>query len=257
MGIARVDVGEMKRLAAAFSTRLAALKADLAPADFWYPYGTLANLEHLDALLKGPYRLFWQLAAEDAVADIGGADGDLAFFLESLGYSVDLIENASTNFNGLRGAKLLKSAMHSAVAIHEVDLDSQFVLPRSQYGLVLFLGILYHLKNPYFALETLARSARYCLISTRIARLAADRRTVIRDIPVAYLLDDREANNDPTNYWILSDAGLRRLLKRTGWTVCCYMTVGNTSNSDPASAEGDERAFCLVRSQLANASTGK
>ncbi len=113
-------------------------------------------------------------------------------------------------------------------------------------------------------METLGKAARYCLISTRIAkfnvsktkpagRFAAfspDKRTNLKDLPVAYLLDEAEANNDSTNYWIFSDAGLRRLLQRTNWDICDYMTAGNTTDSDPASADGDERAFCLVKSRL-------
>lgn len=67
---------------------------------------------------------------------------------------------------------------------------------------------------------------------------------------MAYLLDERESNNDSTNYWIFSDAGFRRILKRTGWEIRDYITVGNTANSDPATQEGDERAFCLAESRV-------
>jgi hypothetical protein len=196
--------------------------------------------------------------------DIGCADGDMAFFLESLGCKAHVVDYAPTNYNGMQGVRLLKSELSSSIEIHEVDLDSQFRLPQETFGLAFFLGILYHLKNPYYALESLAKSARYCLISTRIAKfdtrhiepdvrsanLLPDKRTNLSRLPVAYLLDVLEANNDSTNYWIFSDAGLRRILKRTGWDICDYMTVGNTTNSDPASAEGDERAFCLVKSRL-------
>ena len=45
-------------------------------------------------------------------------------------------------------------------------------------------------------------------------------------------------------------AGLRRILHRTGWDVLDYMSVGNTTQSDPASPGGDERAVCLLRSRL-------
>jgi hypothetical protein len=65
----------------------------------------------------------------------------------------------------MQGVKLLKTALSSSVEIHDVNLDSQFLLPEKSYSLVIFLGILYHLKNPYYALETLAKSANYCLIS--------------------------------------------------------------------------------------------
>lgn len=197
-----------------------------------------------------------ELIGGRATLDIGCADGDLAFFLESLGFEAQVIDYAPTNFNSLRGVKLLKQALSSSVVIHEINLDAQFSVPQQAYGLVFFLGILYHLKNPFYVLEALAHTTEYCLISTRIAKFNArfskpDRRTNLSQIPVAYLLDDLESNNDSTNYWIFSDAGLRRILKRTGWEVCDYITVGNTANSDPASGEGDERAFCLARSRSA------
>lgn len=259
-----MDIAEIKNKAALFKQTLETKKQELAPQAFnWYPYGTLENFALLDALLTGEHRFLLDLIGEQPTVDIGCADGDLAFFLETLGCEVQVVDYAPTNYNSLQGVKLLKSALSSSVVINEVDLDAQFSLPEENYGLAFFLGILYHLKNPFYALEALARSARYCLISTRVAKfntrdakfdttfvkLLPDKRTNFSQLPVAYLLDEVEANNDSTNYWIFSDAGLRRILKRTGWDICDYMAVGNTANSDPASAEGDERVFCLVKSR--------
>ena len=112
--------------------------------------------------------------AHGKVADIGAADGDLAFFLERQGLSVDMIDNEYTNFNGLEGARILKETLNSAVAIQSVDLDSQFSLAGQKYDAVFFLGTLYHLKNPFFLLESLARLTRYCLVRTCIAKQTAD-----------------------------------------------------------------------------------
>lgn len=75
----------------------------------------------------------------ESIADIGGADGDLAFFLESLGYQVDFVDHAPTNANGLRGVRTLRKALNSAITINDVDLDSQFALPHDHYRLVIFL----------------------------------------------------------------------------------------------------------------------
>ena len=69
---------------------------------------------------------------------------------------------------------------------------------------------------------------------------------------MAYLLNTAEANNDPTNYWIFSEAGLRRILDRTAWDVCDYQTTGCQSGSDPTRLDRDQRAFCLLRSKLAD-----
>ena len=73
---------------------------------------------------------------------------------------------------------------------------------------------------------------------------------LLQPLPVAYLLDPTECNNDNTNYWIFSEAGLRRILSRTGWDILDFITLGNDRDSDPASPKGDERAFCLVRSRV-------
>ncbi|MEJ7745149.1 MAG: methyltransferase domain-containing protein [Luteimonas sp.] len=249
-----IEIEAMKDKALAFDTALSATKASLSSTDFpWYPYGTLNNLIHLDALLTGTNRQLLKLIGDRATLDIGCADGDLALFLETLGCEVQVVDYAPTNYNSLRGFKLLKEFFSSSVELNELDLDAQFALPEKSYGLVFLLGILYHLKNPFFVLESLAKVTEYCLISTRIAKFDSEisqlkERVDFSHIPAAYLLDDLEANGDSSNYWIFTDAGLRRILKRTGWEILDYKLIGNTLNSDPASVGGDERAFCLVRS---------
>lgn len=258
-----MDIVTMHDKAMEFERFLAEKKHELREPDFWYPYGTLGNFAHFDALLTGEHRFLLNLIGGKTTVDIGCADGELAFFMESLGCRAQVIDYAPTNNNNLRGVKLLKETLSSSVEIHEVDLDSQFSLPEKEYNLAFFLGILYHLKNPFYVLEALSKAARYCLISTRIAMFnrptteiekttaesSPNDRVDIRNIPVAYLLDDLEANNDATNYWIFSDAGLRRILIRSGWEILDYKTVGNTTDSDPGSAEGDERAYCLIKSR--------
>lgn len=244
------DDSELPGKALAFAQVLVAKKREAVPPDFpWYPYGTIHNFGPLTELLRREGRTLADLIGGGTVLDIGCADGDLAFFLEQLGNRVQVVDYGPTNYNTMRGVRLLKGALGSSLGIHEVDLDAQFSLPHERYELVFFLGILYHLKNPYYALEALAKSAGYCFISTRITRFAPDKRTELAGIPVAYLLDPLEANNDATNYWIFSEAGLRRILQRAGWDVCQFLTLGNTTASDPASAEGDERAFCLAKSR--------
>ena len=183
------------------------------------------------------------------VADIGGADGDLAFFLERQGLTVDVIDNEYTNFNGLAGARTLKEALNSSVAIQSVDLDSQFSFAGQQYDVVFFLGTLYHLKNPFFLLESLARVTKYCFVTTRIAKQTTDGQP-LAPYPVAYLLGPRECNSDATNFWIFSDHGFKRLTDRTGWKLLSYVTIGDTISSTPADPDHDERAFCLLEKRL-------
>jgi SAM-dependent methyltransferase len=181
-----------------------------------------AGLDLLE-LCRGKYR---------RVADVGAADGDLAFFLEELGFSVDLIDYEYTNFNRLNGARILKKALDSSITIRSIDLDSESQLFEEKYDAAFLLGVLYHLKNPFFLLERLAHVTRYCFLSTRIARQTVDGLPLSK-YPVAYLLGPEECNNDSTNFWIFSDEGLRRLIQRAGWNILAYTTIGDTSSSTP------------------------
>lgn len=246
-----MDFETLRDRALAFREELLTRKEKIAPRDFeWYPYDTMANILHLDTLLSGPRRALFGSLTGARVADIGAADGDFGFFLEQeLGCRVDVIDNAPTNFNGLRGARRLVAELDSTVGVHEIDLDTQFSLPAQRYRAVFFLGLLYHLKNPFYVLEALAARTEWCFVSTRVAQVAPDHRTRLHDQPVAYLLDPAEANNDATNFWIFSQAGLRRLFDRAGWHVMDFVTVGCRSDSDPSSQDRDERAFALLRSK--------
>lgn len=245
-----MDFETLRERALAFREDLLVRKDEIAPTDFgWYPYDTMANILHLDALLSGPQRTVFDTIAGGRIADVGAADGDFGLFLEGeLGCSVDIVDHAPTNFNGLRGARRLVEELGSAAEVHEIDLDSQFDLPAERYRAVFFLGLLYHLKNPFYVLEALAKRADLCFLSTRVARLTPDG-TPVRDQPVAYLLDPAEANNDATNFWILSETGLRRLFDRTGWDVVDFVTVGCQEGSNPRDQDKDERAFALLRSK--------
>jgi tRNA (mo5U34)-methyltransferase len=246
-----LDISQLLSDAEAFISGHDELKLRLAPPENWYPYGSINNLWHLDRLLTGQHRDLDVLGAGEPIADIGGADGDIAFFLARHGMTVDIVDWGPANWNGLRGARLLADHVATTVTVHEVDLDSQFDLPRERYGLVLFLGILYHLRNPYYALQHLAERSRYALVSTRIARVTADGVVRLDDAPVAYLVHPTETNNDSTNYWIFSLSGLHRIFDRTGWDVVEEITAGRTDgDSDPSSADRDERAYFLLRSRL-------
>jgi hypothetical protein len=247
-----VHISELRRQAEEFAAVLHGKKSETEPKpNFWYPYGTMSNFPVLEQLLaQGAHGNLLQLSAGLAVADVGAADGDLAFFLDRVhGLKVHVIDHAATNYNGMRGVRLMKEALGSSVQIHDIDLDAMHELPEERFGLVFFLGILYHIKNPFFVLDSLSRRAKHLVLSTRVAQLSPDRGTNFAHLPVAYLLHASESNNDATNYWIFSPEGLKRILHRTGWDVLEFTTVGCTVGSDPAAPDRDERAFCLLKSR--------
>jgi hypothetical protein len=244
------DIRQVVERARDYHAKLKSIKQRITPRPFeWYPYDSMANVFHLDRLLTGKNRDWLGLIGDGLVADIGCSDGDVSFFLESLGCRVHVIENPLTNHNGMQGFNALRHALGSSVETHNVDLDSQFLLPADHYRLIFFAGVLYHLKNPYYVMEMLARQCDYCLLSTRIMNTLPGHDWNVGNAPIAYLLDGPELNQDETNYWIFSEGGLRRLLKRTRWEICDLHITGASGVADPNSLERDQRLFCLIKSR--------
>jgi hypothetical protein len=219
-----------------FEERIVAVRKRVKPEPFdWYSFDSFGNLTNIEAFLPGGIVRIAELAGEESVADIGTGDGDLAFLLESLGCKVTAMDWPGTNTNQMLGVNLMKRELGSSVEIREVDLDDQFRLDGERYGVAVALGLLYHLKNPYYFLERLATRSRHCLMSTRI--LPREKKAI------AYLTADREFDNDTTNYWFLSESAVLRLLDRSGWDVVRSHVTG---------AKHD-RFYCLAESRIAKA----
>jgi tRNA (mo5U34)-methyltransferase len=235
-----------------FGAVLAECRKRAGAADFeWYPYDSLSNVPNLEALIGGTHGYVLDTAREERILDLGCGDGDLAFFFETLGYDVTCVDYPPSNQNNMQGLRALHGELRSAVAIREIDVDSEFPLD-AKFGLTLCLGLLYHLKNPFFVLERLARISRFCVVSTRIARRLPDGAQMPEGHALAYLLGEDELNRDDTNFWIFSEPALRRLFQRTRWEVVEFFTTGDKVSSDPVSLDHDERAFCLLKSHYGN-----
>jgi 2-polyprenyl-3-methyl-5-hydroxy-6-metoxy-1,4-benzoquinol methylase len=206
----------------------------------------MGNFLHIAPLITPECDVLFQAGRN--YADIGAADGDVAFYLASLGNTCDIYDYGPTNYNNLAGARHMQRVLGLPVEVFELDMDSQFRIDR-RYDLIFFLGILYHLKNPIHVLEQLAGASSHLLLSTRIARcLSVDGRD-LSETSAAYLLGPDEGNNDPTNFWVFTEAALRRLAERAGWDVVQFRTVGDVVQSNPWDADHDERAFALLRSR--------
>ena len=233
--IQQLEIRDLAARALAFEERLRRLRTQLAmPSPGWYPWDSFGNLTLLDRLLSGRHRYLQPLIGDLPMLDLGCGDGDLSFLFESLGCRVCAIDNPPTNYNLMTGVEALKIALDSSVRIEPLDLDGPFHLPLRHSGLALCLGILYHLKNPYRVLETLAARADYCLLSSAITRVATNQ-------PVAFLAGRDGFRGDETNYWIFSETALRTLVDRTGWQVCDWL-LADDDGTDP-------RVFCLLRSR--------
>ena len=233
-----MDVGALLPRVHEFASRLYGMKDHAAGAGIsWYNFPTLAVFSTLDRLLTGPHRDLRYLISSQPVLDLGCGDGDLTLLLSHLGFDVDAVDNPGTNANRMEGVRYLTRLVDSPARVYECDLDRLGTFPRRRYGLGVFLGVLYHLKNPFIALEQLASACEYALISTRV---------VEGPQPTAYLVEPGELNADETNYWLFTPVGLARLLRRAGFEVVSSVREGATSDADAALADG--RIYVLARS---------
>ncbi len=231
-----------------FSKLLAEAKKEPLPLGLtWYPYDSMASIDHLAPFFRKHFADFARAFESGPVIDFGCGDGDIPLFFASMGCEVAAADNPPSNHNWMAGVRALRERMNLPVAVHELDADYATELPGGNYGLAISLGVLYHLKNPYLALETLARQARYCILSSRVADVTKSG-VAMKNDALAYLLDHRETNNDPTNQWIFSPAGLERIAKRSGWRILDQLRFG-ASPANPVDLDKDARTFLFMRSE--------
>lgn len=230
-----------------FEANLIKMKENGKDRISFYPYNSIHNLYQLDLLLLNTGWTPEKILATEGVNDIGGADGDLAFYAEYIGASkVSLVDNAPTNFNQLKGAQFLKEQLHSNVNIKNIDLDSSGVWDLvDPAGITIFLGILYHLKNPFFALSELSKKSEYLLLSTKVFDVLPG--IDVSSYPLSYFYTPGECNNDNTNWWCFTDECLKRMLDRAGWSIIAYRRFGCERVAEPSSLEKDGRAFAFLK----------
>lgn len=232
-----------------FIERLNLIKKDLEKKVNFYPYSTLGNLPHIDYLLQELNLSAEEVLSFKTINDIGGADGDIAFYCEFLGAEkVNLIDHAPTNFNNLKAAILLKQALKSNVNIKDANLDSYEGWESVEKAdLTIFLGILYHLQNPYYGLLQLSKKSKYVLLSTRVFDQINEKD--VSTSGLAYFYNPAECNNDATNWWCFTDECLKRLVNRSGWEIIVYKRFGCSEDADPVDNRKDGRAFAYLKNK--------
>jgi tRNA (mo5U34)-methyltransferase len=213
------------------------------PAIEWYPFNSLTTLHWLDHFTGAGREVFDHVGPGKSAIDIGSGDGDIAFFIESLGSAVTIVDNPATNLNDGLGLRQLKSYFDSKAALHFTDVDWQPWLP-GEYDLAIMFGLLYHLRNPFMILDTIAHHAERLLMNTKVIGCLADG-TKVANQPMSYLTRARELRDNPTNYWLLTPTAVRLMLKRCGWEVLDEFLTGDIDIATPHGA--DCRMYCYCR----------
>ena len=147
------------------------------------------------------------------VLDIGAWDGYFSFEVERRGAErVLATDSYAWRDVGKEGFELARKALGSSV--EDRDLDVLELSPETvgTFDLVLFLGVLYHMKDPLNGLEHVASVAKDHVIVSTAVDLVRLRR------PAAAFYPGSEYNEDPTNWWGPNPAAVVGMLKAVGFS---------------------------------------
>lgn len=137
------------------------------------------------------------------VLDIGSSNGYYSFKCEKRGATVTAIDvHDNAGFN------TVKKILNSNVDFQKMNL---FDLPKKKYDVVLFFGVLYHLKYPLKTLEIIyARTKELLVLESHYIK------TITRK-PMMRFYPGRELNNDSSNWWGPNTQCIVDMLKVVGF----------------------------------------
>ncbi|HEV3129827.1 MAG TPA: DUF1698 domain-containing protein [Solirubrobacteraceae bacterium] len=172
--------------------------------------GADATRERLDVL-----RIPRDLSGR-SVLDVGAWDGFFSFEAERRGaarvVAADYFAWQGENWSDKSGFELARRALNSGV--EDVDIDVIDLGPDrvGTFDLVLFLGVLYHMRHPLLALERVASVTGDQLILETHVDLSWLRRPAVAFYP------DQELGWDPTNWWGPNTSAVTGMLRAVGFT---------------------------------------
>jgi tRNA (mo5U34)-methyltransferase len=148
------------------------------------------------------------------VLDIGAADGFFSFEAERRGaarvLATDLpvpgIRGLGERFALAREALGCSKVQDLGMEVYELSIKNVGV-----FDVVLFLGVLYHLKHPLLALERVRSvTGRMLILETHVDMCDYQR-------PAAAFYPKAELNNDPSNWWGPNEAAVVGMLETAGF----------------------------------------
>jgi tRNA (mo5U34)-methyltransferase len=148
------------------------------------------------------------------VLDVGAYDGFFSFEAERRGASFVLAyDHLRPEHTGFATAKKLlnSNVEHQFGSVY--DLSPAKI---GEFDLVLFLGVIYHLRHPLLALERLrsvCRGEMYLESHVTQQRFEIDG----QEVPVAVFFPGAELNNDPTNWWSPTPLCLEQMIRSHGF----------------------------------------
>jgi tRNA (mo5U34)-methyltransferase len=151
-----------------------------------------------------------------SVLDVGAWDGFYSFECERRGADqVVAVDSFSWNGPGWgtkAGFELAREVLGSNVQDREMEVVDLAPETVGVFDVVLFSGVLYHLRHPLLALERLATVTGELLIVETEVDLVGHGRPAMAFYPAD------ELNHDPTNWWAPNPSALLAMMRDVGFT---------------------------------------
>ena len=218
---------------------LDSLRREVAATTWWHTID-LGNGVVTPGIDPTPARLRELQIPDDltglTVLDVGAWDGFFSFEAERRGASRVLATDSFCWGGGGWGTKagfeLARRALGSRV--EDLDIDPLELSPArvGTFDLVLFLGVLYHMRHPLLALERVFSVTRGQLIlQTQVDLSAIDR-------PALAFYQGSDLNNDPTNWFGPNPPAVVALLRAAGFTDIRMVSRWSARESSLADMNG-------------------
>jgi tRNA (mo5U34)-methyltransferase len=160
------------------------------------------------------------------VLDVGMSDGFFAFECERRGATVIGLDNYSSPYiDSPSGFQVAKQILNSRVELVVGDFLTFDLQSLGKFDLVLFLGVLYHLRDPLGAIDRLASiNAEQTIIETHITRplegwkWSLIRRLAPEAFPAKYMIfGGPGASGDASTWWIQSPECVESMMRACGF----------------------------------------
>ena len=161
------------------------------------------------------------------VLDIGCSDGFYSFECERRGAEVVSIDDESSLLaDGHNGMTVASQLIGSNVDYHPGDVHELDPGRDGTFDVVLFINVLYHLRNPILALDRIASVTRPGGTLILKTYFCNDVHVWLRGRRLGFNIDKRpkwwffpesQLGGDPTNWFAPNAAALEGALRATGW----------------------------------------
>ena len=151
------------------------------------------------------------------VLDIGAWDGYFSFYAEKKGAK----EVTALDVDVKKGFLIAKEILGSKVKYVTQDIVESSPEDLGSFDVVLYPGVLYHMKFPYLSLHKVAdlvKEGGILFVETHVSGFP-DQDQLGRPMPLMAFYPNKELNNDPTNWWGPNNTCVIQMLQSLGFHV--------------------------------------